>query len=132
MNILKKLFRKNTSETNINNAEEKEQKFISSYRYHGRWYGLLLCLGEESGRNMQEKLKDKASEVLTMLQISNEFPEDFKYVNQLMALEKAKEVQSIHLTDDEQQKDYILGAIEAKKVYLDGKNWDRLLKDEDI
>ena len=132
MSFFQKLFRKNASETDKNNMEEKKQKFISSYRYHGRWYGLMLCLGEESGRDMQEKLKDKASEVLTMLQISNEFPDDFKYVNQLLALEKATEAQSTHLTDDEQQSDYLLGILEAKKVYLDGKDWDRLLKDEII
>lgn len=105
---------------------------VSSYRYHGRWYGLMLCLGEQSGRNMEEKLKDKASEVLTMLQISNEFPEDFRYVNQLLALEKAKEQTQENLTKDEIQRDYILGAIEAKKVYLEDKRWERLLADSDI
>ena len=105
---------------------------ISSYRYHGRWYGLMLCLGEQSGRDMEEKLKDKASEVLTMLQISNEFPDDFKYVNQLLALEKAKEQTQENLTKDEIQRDYILGAIEAKKVYLDNRKWERLLVDGDV
>ena len=82
---------------------------------------------------MTEKLKDKGSEVLTMLEISNEFPVDFKYVNRLLALEDAKEKSAeVVLSDQERQKEYLLGAVEAKKVYLEGKNWDRLLADNDI
>lgn len=94
---------------------------------------LMICSGEQSGRDMTEKLKDKGSEVLTMLEISNEFPEDFKYVNRLLALEDAKEKSAeVVLSDQERQKEYLLGAVEAKKVYLEGKNWDRLLADNDI
>lgn len=126
MSIFGKLFQKES------NKKQTEQSFISSYRYRGRWYGLMICLGEESGRNMQEKMKDKGSEILTMLEISNEFPEDFKFVNKLLALEKQYEEQSKRLSDDEQQRDYILGAIEAKKVYLDGKDWKQLLTENEV
>ena len=122
------LFGKNRKST-----KSSSQKGITSIRYRGRWYGLMLCLGEQSGRDMTEKLKDKGSEVLTMLEISNEFPEDFKYVNRLLALEDAKEKSAeVVLSDQERQKEYLLGAVEAKKVYLEGKNWDRLLADNDI
>lgn len=87
----------------------------------------MCCLGEQSGRNMSELLKNKGSEVLTMLQLSNEFPEDFKYVNQLLALEDAKKKQGESLSDNERQRDYLLGALEAKEVYLNGKHWELLL-----
>ena len=76
---------------------------------------------------MPELLKNKGSEVLTMLQLSNEFPEDFKYVNQLLALEDAKKKQGESLSDNERQRDYLLGALEAKEVYLNGKHWELLL-----
>lgn len=93
----------------------------------------MICLGEQSGRDMTEKLKDKGSEILTMLEISNEFPEDFKYVNRLLALEKEKEQGAeVILTKEERSSDYILGVVEAKQVYLEGKDWDRLLADDDI
>ena len=105
---------------------------ISSCRYRGRWYGLMLCLGERSGRNMSEKLKDKASEVITMLKISNEFPKDFKYVNKLIALEDEKKQSGETLSDEQRHKDYLLGAVEAKKVYIEDKKWERLLADDDI
>ena len=59
---------------------------------------------------MSELLKNKGSEVLTMLQLSNEFPEDFKYVNQLLALEDAKKKQGESLSDNERQRDYLLGS----------------------
>ena len=62
-----------------------------------------------------------------MLQLSNEFPEDFKYVNQLLALEDAKKKQGESLSDNERQRDYLLGALEAKEVYLNGKHWELLL-----
>ncbi|MGN0283526.1 MAG: hypothetical protein ACI4B4_01775 [Segatella copri] len=118
---------------NRKSTKSSSQKGITSIRYRGRWYGLMICLGEQSGRDMTEKLKDKGSEVLTMLEISNEFPEDFKYVNRLLALEDAKEKSAeVVLSDQERQKEYLLGAVEAKKVYLEGKNWDRLLADNDI
>ncbi len=76
---------------------------------------------------MSELLKNKGSEVLTMLQLSNEFPEDFKYVNQLLALEDAKKKQGESLSDNERQRDYLLGTLEAKEVYLNGKHWELLL-----
>ena len=118
---------------NRKSTKSSSQKGITSIRYRGRWYGLMICLGEQSGRDMTEKLKDKGSEVLTMLEISNEFPEDFKYVNRLLALEDAKEKSAeVFLSDQERQKEYLLGAVEVKKVYLEGKNWDRLLADNDI
>lgn len=118
---------------NRKSTKSSSQTGITASRYRGRWYGLMICLGEQSGRDMTEKLKDKGSEVLTMLEISNEFPEDFKYVNRLLALEDAKEKSAeVVLSDQERQKEYLLGAVEAKKVYLEGKNWDRLLADNDI
>lgn len=103
---------------------------VSSYRYHGRWYGMMCCLGEQSGRNMPELIKEKGSEVLTMLELSNEYPEDFKYINQLLNIQKQKKDEKIE--DDAKQKDYLLGAVEAKKVYLHGKQWSVLLQDHDI
>ena len=91
----------------------------------------MLCLGEQSGRDMTEKLKDKASEVLTMLEISNEFPEEFKYVNRLLDLQNEKEQSGENISEEEKQNDYILGAIEAKRVFLEDKKWERLLADTD-
>ena len=111
---------------------KKKVSRLSSYRYHGRWYGLMLCLGEESGRDMKDKLKDKGSEVLTMLELSNEFPKDFEYVKQLLDLQKREEPNDKNYSEDERQKEHILGALEAKKVYLNGKKWELLLVDKDI
>ena len=122
MSILDKLFNRKETRT-----QDVEPASISSSQYSGRWYGLMCCLGEQSGRNMSELLKNKGSEVLTMLQLSNEFPEDFKYVNQLLALEDAKKKQGESLSDNERQRDYLLGALEAKEVYLNGKHWELLL-----
>lgn len=123
-------FKKNQKVKSINSSPKTG---VTSSRYRGRWYGLMICLGEQSGRDMTEKLKDKGSEILTMLEISNEFPEDFKYVNRLLALEKEKEQSAeVILTKEERSSDYILGIVEAKQVYLEGKDWDRLLADDDI
>ena len=122
MSILDKLFNRKETRT-----QDVEPASISSSQYRGRWYGLMCCLGEQSGRNMSELLKNKGSEVLTMLQLSNEFPEDFKYVNQLLALEDAKKKQGESLSDNERQRDYLLGALEATEVYLNGKHWELLL-----
>lgn len=123
-------FKKNQKVNSINSSPKTG---VTSSRYRGRWYGLMICLGEQSGRDMTEKLKDKGSEILTMLEISNEFPEDFKYVNRLLALEKEKEQGAeVILTKEERSSDYILGVVEAKQVYLEGKDWDRLLADDDI
>lgn len=107
------------------------KKGITAERYHGRWYGMMLCLGEMSGRNISEEITDKASEIVTMLKLSNEFPDDFKFVKQLIKLEESKGKDDT-MTDEERQNDYILGSIEAKKVYLNGMNWKRLLSDKDI
>lgn len=109
----------------------KNDSGISSYRFRGRWYGLMLVLGELSGRDMKEKLKDKASEIITMLEISNEYPKEFEYINKLLIREKEKERIGENLSEEKRQKDYILGAIEAKKVYLEDKKWERLLADSD-
>lgn len=105
---------------------------ISSYRYHGRWYGLMFCLGEQSGRNMKEKLKDKASSIITMLEISDEFPNDIKYVSKLIELEDEKKQLGEELSEAQKEREFLLGAVEAKRVYLDDKNWKRLLVDRDI
>ena len=67
-----------------------------------------------------------------MLELSNEFPKDFEYVNQLLDLEKRYESNDKYYSEDEHQKEYMLGAIEAKKVYLNGKKWELLLVDKDI
>ena len=105
---------------------------VSSGRYRGRWYGLMLCLGEKSGRDIKENLKDKGSEVLMMLELSNEYPEDFKWVNKLIALEDEKKSQGEKLPDERLQADYLLGVVEAKMVYLEGGQWERLLFDGKI
>lgn len=132
MSIFLKIFGKSKEKNTQTDGENDTNKGISSYRYRGRWYGIMLILGEKSGRNMQELLKDKATEILTMLEISNEFPEDFKYVNMLIDLEKEKEDENERLDNDKKQKEYMLGAVEAKLVYLEGKKWDELLKDGNI
>lgn len=132
MSIFSIIFGKSKEKITQTNGEKETNKGISSYRYRGRWYGIMLILGEKSGRNMQELLKDKATEVLTMLEISNEFPEDFKYVNMLIELENKKEAENEILDNDKKQKEYMLGAVEAKQVYLEGKKWDELLRDGDI
>ena len=111
---------------------KKKVSGLSSYRYRGRWYGLMLCLGEETGRDMKDKLKDKGSELLTMLELSNEFPKDFEYVNQLLDLEKRYESNDKYYSKIERQKEYMLGTIEAKIAYFKGKKWELLLVNKDI
>ena len=126
---------KNESPLNANPTVTQDmsgQDKISSARFRGRWYGLMLVLGEQSGRDMQALLKDKASEVLTMLEISNEFPEEFKFVNKIMALETEREKSESNIPQGKREAEYILGAIEAKKVYLEDKNWYRLLEDKKV
>ena len=66
-----------------------------------------------------------------MLKLSNEFPDDFKFLEKLIKLENSKGEDDT-MTDEERQNDYIIGSNEAKKVYLDGMNWKRLLPDKDI
>ncbi len=90
----------------------------------GRWYGMMVVLGNESGRNMSELLsKGKASEVLTMLEISNEFPKEFKVVNELMSIEKELGATEEKLSAEKVEADYILGAIDAKKIKSENRSW---------
>lgn len=96
---------------------------ITSARIRGRWYGLMFILGEESGRNMSELLKDKGTEVLTMLQLSNEFPEEFKVVSELMKIEDDLKKEEGELPNNVMQRDYILGGVEAKKIKLENRSW---------
>ena len=43
-------------------------------------YGIMYSLGEKSDYEMEERqCKEKVSEVLTMLKLSNKYPEYFKY-----------------------------------------------------
>ena len=42
-------------------------------------------------------------------------------------MEDAKKKQGESLSDNERQRDYLLGALEAKEVYLNGKHWELLL-----
>lgn len=105
---------------------------FSSARYRGRWYGLMFCLGEKSGRDMKKILEDKAQEILTMLELSNEYPQDFEYVNKLMKLEDSKKPSDNKYSDSQLQAHYILGAVEAKSVYLRKESWDVLLEERKI
>ncbi len=116
------------------NVSVPESPKISSFRYHGRWYGLMLCLGQESGHDIEKEMKDKASEVLMMLKISNDFPEDFKYVSKLMSLEdeQQEKEKGKEYSDNERQRDFLLGIVEAKKVYLEGKKWEKLLVNDKV
>lgn len=106
---------------------------ITSARIRGRWYGMMIILGDESGRNMSELLgKDKATEVLTMLEISNEFPEEFKVVNELLKIQTELENGEDSLSHADAQKDYLLGVVEAKQIYLDKRPWSDLKKLSDL
>lgn len=93
---------------------------------------MMIVLGEQSGRKMEDKIQDKATEILTMLEISNEYPAEFKYVNMLIALEDKKKQKGENLSDEESQSEFLLGIIDAKKVSFDDKKWERLLKDDNI
>lgn len=108
------------------------QDKISAARFRGRWYGLMLILGQQSGKDMPARIKDKGSEVLTMLEISNEFPEEFKFVNKIIAFETEREKADCNISQEKREADYLLGIVEAKKVYLEDKNWDRLLEDKKV
>ena len=107
-------------------------KGITADRYHGRWYGIILCLGEQSGRDVTSLLRDKATEMLTMLQMSNEYPDEFQYVNQLMELEKQKESEKQKAADNAKTQEFLLGNIEAKYVFQNGRKWELLLEDKDL
>ena len=71
---------------------------------------------------MKKILEDKAQEILTMLELSNEYPQDFEYVNKLMKLEDSKKPSDNKYSDSQLQAHYILGAVEAKSVYLRKQN----------
>ena len=111
----------------------RKNVYITSARIRGRWYGMMIILGDESGRNMSELLgKDKATEVLTMLEISNEFPEEFKVVNELLKIQTELENGEDSLSHADAQKDYLLGVVEAKQIYLDKRPWSDLKKLSDL
>lgn len=91
----------------------------------------MFRLGEQGGRNMREKLKDKVSNIIAMLEISEEYPDDIKYVSKLIDLENEKKQLGEELSDAQKEKEFLLGTVEAKRVYLDDKNWKRLLIDRE-
>lgn len=113
----------------IQGGTRTNKKGISADRYHGRWYGMMLCLGEMSGRDISEEITNEASERMVKDELSNEFPEDYKYVEQLIKLETSKAVDDT-MSDEERHNDFLLGISEAKKVYMGGMNWKRLLLDK--
>ena len=97
---------------------------ITASRIRGRWYGMMIVLGQELG--MEMKFENKAQEVIAMLKLSNLVPEEMKIVNKLIALQKTLESDD-EMTDDDRQAQYMLGAVEAKQVFLEDKKWERLL-----
>ena len=97
---------------------------ITASRIHGRWYGMMIVLGQELG--MEMKFENKAQEVIAMLKLSNLVPEEMKIVNKLIALQKTLESDD-EMTDGDRQAQYMLGAVEAKQVFLEDKKWERLL-----
>lgn len=107
-------------------------KGITAERYHGRWYGMMICLGEESGRDMKKLLSSKASEISTMLEISNEFPEEFKYINKLLDLEKKKEDEGNRASAENRMREQLAGSVDARAVYLRGRDWEKLLVDGEL
>lgn len=97
---------------------------ITASRIHGRWYGMMLVLGQEYGMDMN--FENKAQEVIAMLKLSKLIPEEMKIVNKLIALEKTLE-DDANMSKEEKQTQNLLGATEAKQVFLEGKQWERLL-----
>ena len=97
---------------------------ITASRIRGRWYGMMIVLGQELG--MEMNFENKAQEVIAMLKLSNLVPEEMKIVNKLIALQKTLGSDD-DMTEDDRQAQYTLGAVEAKQVFLEGKNWERLL-----
>lgn len=81
---------------------------------------------------MVEKCKEKVSEILTMLELSNEYPEDFKYVQKLMDMEKGLEPSDGRFSMDDRKMDYLKGLLEAKGIYLENNGWERLLDDDPL
>jgi len=63
---------------------------------------------------------------------SDEFPNDIKYVSKLIELEDEKKQLGEELSEAQKEREFLFGAVEAKRVYLDHKNWKRLLVDRDI
>jgi ADP-ribosylglycohydrolase len=125
----------NESESVENDSKRKNLQGVnvSQYRMHGRWYGLMFCLGEQTGRDMKALTKEKGTEILTMLELSNEFPAEFKIVNQIFQIENGlKESESgDELSETQKQLDVLQGVLEAKLVYLSDKKWERLLELKD-
>ena len=103
---------------------------ISSARYDGRMRGMLMCLDEQGDIDIQEGADGCPSEKLPLVDICQNYPEEYEYIKQLLDLKKAKEEET--MTQEEREHDYMAGIEEAKKVYLDGMKWSRLLKDKDI
>lgn len=97
---------------------------ITASRIRGRWYGMMLVLGQELG--MEMKFENKAQEIIAMLKLSNLVPEEMKIVNKLIALQKTLESDD-DMTDDDRQAQYMLGALDAKQVSFEDKKWERLL-----
>lgn len=100
---------------------------ISSERYRGRIFGLIFCLGLQSGREMRSSMKDKSFDILTMLEISIELPEDFEYVFRLIELKQKYEKAGCCKTGTISETEFLIGAMEAKKVWKSDRKWERLL-----
>lgn len=113
----------NTDNMKTNDSSSSLEKITAS-RIRGRWYGMMLVLGQELG--MEMKFENKAQEIIAMLKLSNLVPEEMKIVNKLIALQKTLESDD-DMTEDDRQAQYTLGAVEAKQVSLEDKKWERLL-----
>lgn len=100
---------------------------ISCERYSGRIFGLIFCLGLQSGREMRGLTKDKSFDILTMLEISIEFPDDFEYVFKLIELKQKNEKAGYSETNTISETDFLIGVMEAKKVWKSDRKWERLL-----
>lgn len=114
----------NTDNMKTNDSSSSLEKITAS-RIHGRWYGMMLVLGQELGVEMN--FENKAQEIIAMLKLSNLVPEEMKIVNKLIALQKTLESDD-NMTDDDRQAQYMLGALDAKQVSLEDKKWERLLR----
>lgn len=78
----------------------------------------MFRLGEQGGRNMREKLKDKVSNIIAMLEISEEYPDDIKYVSKLIDLENEKKQLGEELSDAQKEKEFLLGTVKLKEFIL--------------
>lgn len=114
----------NTDNMKTNDSSSSLEKITAS-RIRGRWYGMMLVLGQELG--MEMKFENKAQEIIAMLKLSNLVPEEMKIVNKLIALQKTLGNDD-EMTEDDRQVQYMLGALDAKQVFLEDKKWERLLR----